>query len=58
MGLTSEFIFLFFFGVFLFVTRPADDGLCGSPEWNRTKAQIYGPGQTYSWESSWTFGLL
>ncbi len=33
---------------------------CGntSPEWNRTEAQITGPGKTYSWESSWTFSLL
>jgi hypothetical protein len=29
-----------------------------SPEWKRTDAQIFGPGETYKWESSWTFGLL
>jgi hypothetical protein len=29
-----------------------------SPEWNRTSYQIFGPGQTYNWESSWSFGLL
>ncbi|KAK3897029.1 galactose mutarotase-like domain-containing protein [Staphylotrichum tortipilum] len=33
------------------------DGI-NHPEWNRTAAQIIGPGQPYSWESSWTFGLL
>ncbi|KAK4120619.1 galactose mutarotase-like protein [Parathielavia appendiculata] len=33
------------------------DGI-NHPEWNRTKKQIYGPGRTYNWESSWTFGLL
>ncbi|KAK4237116.1 galactose mutarotase-like domain-containing protein [Achaetomium macrosporum] len=33
------------------------DGI-NHPEWNRTRAQIYGPGRTYNWESSWTFGLL
>ncbi len=27
-----------------------------SPEWNRK--QVYGPGEKYSWESSWTFGVL
>lgn len=31
------------------------DGI-NHPEWNRQ--QVYGPGQTYNWESSWTFGLL
>lgn len=29
-----------------------------SPEWGRVDKQILGPGQTYSWESSWTFGLV
>jgi len=29
-----------------------------SPEWGRVDAQILGPGEKYSWESSWTFGLL
>ncbi|KAK0630426.1 galactose mutarotase-like domain-containing protein [Bombardia bombarda] len=33
------------------------DGI-NHPEWNRTTAQILGPGQTYDWESSWTFGLV
>ncbi|KAK4112586.1 aldose epimerase-like protein [Canariomyces notabilis] len=33
------------------------DGI-NRPEWNRTSYQIFGPGQTYNWESSWTFGLL
>lgn len=28
------------------------------PEWDRMDKQIFGPGQTYSWESSWTFGVL
>lgn len=26
-----------------------------SPEWGRKDAQITGPGETYSWESSWEF---
>lgn len=29
-----------------------------SPEWGRADAQLLGPGEKYSWESSWTFGLL
>ncbi len=29
-----------------------------SPEWGRRNAQITGPKQTYSWESSWTFTNL
>jgi hypothetical protein len=29
-----------------------------SPEWNRTDAQITGPGENYYWESSWSFGNL
>ncbi|KAL2118794.1 hypothetical protein VTJ04DRAFT_5753 [Mycothermus thermophilus] len=33
------------------------DGI-NHPEWNRLEHQIFGPGQTYNWESSWTFGLL
>jgi len=33
------------------------DGI-NHPEWNRTDAEITGPGKTYSWESSWTFGTL
>ncbi|KAK3689061.1 galactose mutarotase-like domain-containing protein [Podospora appendiculata] len=33
------------------------DGI-NHPEWNRTSHQILGPGQTYKWDSSWTFGLL
>ncbi|KAL2258553.1 hypothetical protein VTK26DRAFT_8110 [Humicola hyalothermophila] len=31
------------------------DGI-NHPEWNRT--QIYGPGEEYTWTSSWEFGLL
>ena len=31
------------------------DGI-NHPEWNRTEAQITGPSEKYSWESSWTFG--
>ncbi|KAI1451928.1 galactose mutarotase-like protein [Annulohypoxylon moriforme] len=33
------------------------DGI-NHPEWGRVEKQITGPGQTYSWESSWTFGNL
>ncbi|KAI2624551.1 galactose mutarotase-like protein [Hypomontagnella submonticulosa] len=33
------------------------DGI-NHPEWERVEKQITGPGQTYSWESSWTFGTL
>ncbi|KAH9896193.1 galactose mutarotase-like protein [Xylariomycetidae sp. FL2044] len=33
------------------------DGI-NHPEWERVDAQITGPGDTYSWESSWTFGLV
>jgi aldose 1-epimerase len=33
------------------------DGI-NHPEWERTDAQIWGPGETYNWESSWTFGLV
>ncbi|KAL2151028.1 hypothetical protein VTH82DRAFT_6126 [Thermothelomyces myriococcoides] len=33
------------------------DGI-NHPEWERLDAQIWGPGETYTWESSWTFGLL
>lgn len=29
-----------------------------SPEWGRLKKQIFGPGDKYHWESSWTFGTL
>ena len=29
-----------------------------SPEWGRLDKQIFGPGQKYHWESSWTFGLI
>ena len=32
--------------------------LLRSPEWGRVDAQITGPGETYVWESSWTFGTL
>ncbi|KAI5920376.1 galactose mutarotase-like domain-containing protein [Camillea tinctor] len=33
------------------------DGI-NHPEWGRVDKQIAGPGDAYSWESSWTFGLL
>ncbi|KAF2006832.1 galactose mutarotase-like protein [Amniculicola lignicola CBS 123094] len=33
------------------------DGI-NHPEWGRLSKQIFGPGQKYHWESSWTFGLL
>ncbi|KAI1337631.1 aldose 1-epimerase [Xylariaceae sp. FL0016] len=33
------------------------DGI-NHPEWGRLDKQITGPGKTYSWESSWTFGSL
>ncbi|KAI1388619.1 galactose mutarotase-like protein [Hypoxylon trugodes] len=33
------------------------DGI-NHPEWGRVEKQITGPGQKYSWESSWTFGTL
>ncbi|CAJ2511850.1 Uu.00g074750.m01.CDS01 [Anthostomella pinea] len=33
------------------------DGI-NHPEWGRLDAQITGPGEAYSWESSWTFGML
>ncbi|KAH6616028.1 galactose mutarotase-like domain-containing protein [Chaetomium sp. MPI-SDFR-AT-0129] len=33
------------------------DGI-NHPEWERLDAQIYGPGRTYNWETSWTFSLL
>ncbi|KAI1633817.1 galactose mutarotase-like domain-containing protein [Biscogniauxia mediterranea] len=33
------------------------DGI-NHPEWGRVDKQITGPGDAYSWESSWTFGLL
>lgn len=29
-----------------------------SPEWGRKEEQITGPGEVYTWESSWEFGLL
>lgn len=29
-----------------------------SPEWGRLKKQIFGKGQKYRWESSWTFGTI
>ncbi|SPO01429.1 related to Rds1 protein [Cephalotrichum gorgonifer] len=28
------------------------------PEWDRVDAQITGPDEVYTWESSWTFGLI
>ncbi|KAI9897851.1 hypothetical protein N3K66_007707 [Trichothecium roseum] len=33
------------------------DGI-NHPEWGRKEKQITGPGQVYTWESSWEFGLL
>ncbi|KAK3987318.1 aldose 1-epimerase [Cladorrhinum sp. PSN332] len=33
------------------------DGI-NHPEWGRVDKQIFGPGQTYTQETSWTFGLL
>ncbi|KAI1108888.1 aldose 1-epimerase [Nemania sp. NC0429] len=33
------------------------DGI-NHPEWGRKNAQITGPGETYSWRSSWTFSHL
>ncbi|KAI1139943.1 galactose mutarotase-like protein [Hypoxylon sp. FL0543] len=33
------------------------DGI-NHPEWGRVDKEITGPGQTYTWESSWTFGNL
>ena len=32
--------------------------LCHSPEWGRKEAQILNPGETYTWEASWTFGVF
>jgi aldose 1-epimerase len=28
------------------------------PEWGRVDAQITGPGEIYTWESSWAFGTM
>ncbi|EGY23325.1 aldose 1-epimerase [Verticillium dahliae VdLs.17] len=33
------------------------DGV-NNPQWGRADAQITGPGETYTWEASWEFGLL
>ncbi|KAK4225217.1 aldose 1-epimerase [Podospora fimiseda] len=33
------------------------DGI-NHPEWGRLDKQIFGPGQTYTQETSWTFGLI
>ncbi|KAK7743378.1 hypothetical protein SLS62_010615 [Diatrype stigma] len=33
------------------------DGI-NHPEWGRLEKQITGPGDIYTWESSWTFGLI
>jgi aldose 1-epimerase len=33
------------------------DGI-NNPEWGRKKAQLTGPKDTYTWESSWEFGLV
>jgi hypothetical protein len=58
MGLTSELFLLFScLGVGSLDGR-TDLGCFDSPEWKRLGAQIWGPGQTYKWESSWTFGLV
>ena len=38
--------------------RGADMRKINSPEWNRTEAEITGPGKAYNLETSWTFGLL
>jgi hypothetical protein len=63
MELISEYLFFFLFCFWGWVGGEdrswfADPFFLRSPEWNRTDAQIIGPGQPYSWESSWTFGLL
>lgn len=34
------------------------DTVAYSPEWDRLDTQITGPGEVYTWESSWTFGLV
>lgn len=34
------------------------DLVVSSPEWDRIEAQITGPDEVYTWESSWTFSLL
>lgn len=34
------------------------NGEFNSPEWGRVDAQISGPGDKYTWESSWTFSNL
>ncbi|KAF2473391.1 aldose 1-epimerase [Lindgomyces ingoldianus] len=33
------------------------DGI-NHPEWGRLGKQLFGPGQKYHWESSWTFGVV
>uniref|UniRef100_A0A8H7KCE3 Aldose 1-epimerase n=1 Tax=Bionectria ochroleuca TaxID=29856 RepID=A0A8H7KCE3_BIOOC len=33
------------------------DGI-NHPEWDRKEYQLTGPGETYKWSSSWTFGLV
>ncbi|RYP80049.1 hypothetical protein DL770_006408 [Monosporascus sp. CRB-9-2] len=33
------------------------DGI-NHPEWGRVEEQITGPGETYTWESSWTFSVM
>ena len=53
MVLTGEFVIMEFLGV---VEQHADNGC--RLEWGRVDAQITGPGEVYSWESSWTFGNL
>ena len=69
LSFISFFPFLFFSFLFSFASFLLTCGGLGqmdgvranteclnSPEWNRK--QVYGPGETYNWESSWTFGLL
>jgi aldose 1-epimerase len=32
--------------------------MLNSPEWGRLDKQIFGKGEKYHWESSWTFGTI
>ena len=34
------------------------DNIYHSPEWGRKDEQITGPGETYQWESSWSFSTF
>lgn len=38
--------------------NPLANSQAGRPEWDRLEAQITGPDEVYTWESSWTFGLI